>query len=108
MDGKEEMVYFFGEYEIMIEYIYSVEWSEVVEMLKVNSSGIYVIGMKWKDFGVGFLEDFQEWNGSWYEKWINIYFGKSFDYWFILFNWVNIMVDGFLVFVLCFDILIEF
>ncbi|BAD85125.1 hypothetical protein TK0936 [Thermococcus kodakarensis KOD1] len=107
-DGKEEMVYPLGEHEITIEYIHSVERSEVVETLKVNSSGIYAIGMKWKDFGAGLPEDFQEWNGSWYEKRINIYLGKSLDYWFIPLNRANITVDGLPAFAPRSDTLIEF
>nr|WP_209477679.1 DUF1850 domain-containing protein [Thermococcus stetteri] len=107
-DGKAEKVYPLGEHEITIEYIHSVERSEVVETLEVNRSGIYATGMKWKDFGAGLPEDFQEWNGSWYEKKINIYLGKSLDYWFIPLNQANITVDGSRAFAPRSDTLIKF
>ncbi len=108
-DGKAEKVYPpLGEHEITIEYIHSVERSEVIETLVVNRSGIYATGMKWKDFGAGLPEDFQDWNGSWYEKRINIYLGKSLDYWFIPVNQANITVDGSLAFAPRSDTLIKF
>jgi hypothetical protein len=107
-DGHTERIYPLGEHEITVEYLHSVERSEVVETLKVNRSGIYATGMRWKDFGAGLPEDFQEWNGSWYEKRINIYLGKSLDYWFIPLNQANITVDNSIAFAPRSDTLIKF
>ncbi len=107
-DGNVEKIYPLGEHEITIEYIHSVERSKVIETLKVNESGIYATGMKWKDFGAGLPEDFQVLNGSWYEKRINIYLGKELDYWFIPLNHANITVDGSLTFAPREDTLIKF
>lgn len=78
--------------KIKIDYIHSVERIEVVEFLIGNSSGFYAVGMEWRDFGAGLPEDIGgEKNGNYY-KHCDDYLGKSFQYWFIPINHVNITI----------------
>ncbi len=81
--GIHLMTIFWGEKNITIFYIHSVERSEIYEGLKVNRTGIYAVEMKWKDFGAGLPEDIQYMENGYYVKKINIYLGKSLDFWFI-------------------------
>ncbi|ASJ00243.1 DUF1850 domain-containing protein [Thermococcus gorgonarius] len=107
-DGKLEKIYPLGSHLLVVEYVHSVERSRVIEILEVNKSGIYAVGMKWQDFGAGLPEDFQRWNGEWYEKKISIPLGKSLDFWFIPLNQANISVDGSLALAPRSDTLVKF
>ncbi len=93
---------------ITIFYIHSVERSPVYEVLRVNSTGIYAIEMKWQDFGAGLPQDFQYIQDGFYVKKIDIYLGKSLDYWFIPENHAKIWVNGVLVFAPVNETLIKF
>ncbi|ASJ01851.1 hypothetical protein A3L09_00535 [Thermococcus profundus] len=93
-DGSSERVYPLGDLNVTIDYIHSVERSEVIEVLEVNSSGIYARQMWWKDFGAGLPEDFQTIRNGFYFKEINIPLGKSLDFWFIPLNRARIYVNG--------------
>jgi len=77
-----------------IEYNHSVEHSEVIEIIEVNSSGMFVRKMLWKDFGAGLPEDIQGMEGDYYYKIVDQPLGKSLDYWFIPFNRAKIIVDN--------------
>ncbi len=93
---------------VTIYYIHSVERSPVYEMLKVNGSGIYVVEMKWQDFGAGLPEDIQKLQNGYYVKYVDIYIGKNFSYWFIPLNHAHIWVNGVLVYAPHSDTLIHF
>ncbi|NJD99135.1 DUF1850 domain-containing protein [Thermococcus sp. LS1] len=80
--------------KIEITYVHSVERSTVVEVLVANESGFYAVEMKWKDFGAGLPEDIQGMEGDYYVKHVSDYLGRSFSYWFIPINHVNITVNG--------------
>ncbi|WP_204247197.1 DUF1850 domain-containing protein [Thermococcus celer] len=97
-DGNSSHDYILGEKNITIFYIHSVERSEIYEGLKVNRTGIYAVEMKWKDFGAGLPEDIQYMENGYYVKKINIYLGKSLDFWFIPLNRAQISVDGSIIF----------
>ena len=77
-----------------IEYNHSVEHSEVIELIEVNSSGMFVRKMLWKDFGAGLPEDIQGLENGYYYKLIDQPLGKSLDYWFIPFNRPRIKVNN--------------
>ncbi len=83
---------------ITIFYIHSVEKSPIYEVLKANASGIYAIEMRWQDFGAGLPEDFQYVKDGFYVKKIDVYLGKSLNYWFIPQNHAKIWVNGVLIF----------
>jgi len=86
-----------GTVRVTIEYNHSVEHSEVIEVLTVNSSGMYVRKMLWSDFGAGLPEDIQGMEDGMYYKDVDQYIGKSLDYWFIPFNRAKVIVNGRLV-----------
>lgn len=92
-DGAHSYVDFLGEKEIKIAYIHSVQRSEIIEELKVNKTGLYLIGMWWKDFGAGLPEDIQHSENGYYVKKVNIFLGKSLSFWFIPLNHAKISVN---------------
>ncbi|AFL94605.1 hypothetical protein CL1_0394 [Thermococcus cleftensis] len=79
---------------IEIEYVHSVERSEVVEIITANGTGFYVVEMRWKDFGAGLPEDVQNLTDGFYVKRTRDYLGRSFTYWFIPINHANVTVNG--------------
>ncbi|MCD6189086.1 MAG: DUF1850 domain-containing protein [Thermococcus sp.] len=92
-DGAHSYVGLLGEKEIKIAYIHSVQRSEIIEELKVNKTGLYGIGMWWKDFGAGLPEDIQYSENGYYVKKVNIPLGKSLSFWFIPLNHAKISVN---------------
>ncbi|HIH73046.1 MAG TPA: DUF1850 domain-containing protein [Thermococcaceae archaeon] len=92
-DGTHSYVGLLGEKDVEITYIHSVQRSEVIEELKVNKTGIYAIGMLWKDFGAGLPEDVQYSESGYYVKKVNIPLGKSLSFWFIPLNHAKIIVN---------------
>jgi hypothetical protein len=97
-DGHSSRVYRLGDVRVEIDYIHSVERSEIREVLEANSSGLYAREMWWKDFGAGLPEDIQYMEDGFYVKKINIPLGKSLDFWFIPVNHAEISVNGELAF----------
>jgi len=99
-DGHTSHTFMIGDgFNITIYYIHSVERSPIYEVLWVNSTGIYAIQMRWKDFGAGLPEDIQYVDAQgFYVKNIDIYLGKNLSFWFIPINQAHIWVDGVLVF----------
>ncbi|WP_084593912.1 DUF1850 domain-containing protein [Palaeococcus ferrophilus] len=93
-DGHSSRVYRLGDVRVEIDYIHSVERSEIREVLEANSSGLYAKEMWWKDFGAGLPEDIQYMEDGFYVKKINIPLGKSLDFWFIPLNRAEIKVNG--------------
>jgi len=94
---------------VTIFYIHSVERSPIYEVLKINATGIYAIEMRWKDFGAGLPEDFQYIDSEgFYVKKIDIYLGKTLQYWFIPENNAEIIVNNHVVFAPKKDTLIKF
>ena len=83
-----------GDRTVEIQYNHSVEHSEVIEVIEVNSSGMFVREMLWKDFGAGLPEDIQGRKGEYYYKLIDQPLGKSLDYWFIPSNRPRITIDN--------------
>lgn len=92
--GDHSQVFILGDRWLRIEYNHSVEHSEVVEIIEVNSSGMFVREMLWRDFGAGLPEDVQGLKDGYYYKDIDQPLGKSLDYWFIPFNRPKIVVDN--------------
>ena len=93
-DGNHSYVALLGEKEVWINYIHSVQRSEITEILKANKSGFYVTEMRWKDFGAGLPEDIQYTENGYYVKRVNIPLGKDFSFWFIQLNQANISVNN--------------
>lgn len=84
---------YLNELPITIKYNHSVERGEVIEILEVNKRGIYVLEMKWQNFGAGLPEDFTSIEGDYYVKRPNKYLGKSLTYWFIPVNNAEVKVS---------------
>ncbi|ASJ06682.1 hypothetical protein A3L08_04785 [Thermococcus pacificus] len=94
-DGHSSRVYpLVGDVMVEIDYIHSVERSEIREVLEANSSGLYAKEMWWKDFGAGLPEDIQYMEDGFYVKKTNIPLGRSLDFWFIPLNKAEIKVNG--------------
>jgi len=93
-DNESSYTGILGTVWLRIEYNHSVEHSEVVEIIEVNSSGMFVRKMLWKDFGAGLPEDIQGRAGDYYYKLIDQPLGRSLDYWFIPFNRAKIIVNN--------------
>ncbi len=85
---------YFNELPITIKYDHSVERGEVIEILEVNKRGVYVLEMRWQNFGAGLPEDFTSIEDNYYVKRPNKCLGKSFIYWFIPLNNVEIKVKN--------------
>jgi hypothetical protein len=92
--GTESWSFPLGNRWLKIEYNHSVEHSEVIEIIQVNSSGMFVREMLWSDFGAGLPEDIQGLRDGYYYKKIDQPLGMSLDYWFIPFNRPEIVVDN--------------
>jgi len=92
--GDNSQVFILGDRWLRIEYNHSVEHSEVIEVIEVNSSGMFVREMMWRDFGAGLPEDIQGIKNGYYYKVIDQPLGRSLDYWFIPFNRPRIIVDN--------------
>ncbi|NJE42613.1 DUF1850 domain-containing protein [Thermococcus sp. GR7] len=107
-DGVSKSVFLLGDVNVTIKYVHSVQRSEVIEVLKVNRSGIYAEEMRWRDFGAGLPEDIQSTENGYYVKKINIPLGESLDFWFIPLNSAEIWVNGKLVFSPRRETLVEF
>lgn len=93
-DSNNSYVAPVGDLWMRIEYNHSVEHSEVIEIIEVNSSGMFVREMLWSDFGAGLPEDIQGLKDGYYYKKIDQPLGRSLDYWFIPFNRAKISVDN--------------
>lgn len=85
---------YLNELPITIKYNHSVERGEVIEILEVNKGGIYVLEMKWQNFGAGLPEDFTSIEDNYYVKRPNKCLGKSFTYWFIPLNNAEVKVNN--------------
>jgi hypothetical protein len=107
-DGHSSRVYHLGDVKVEIDYIHSVERSEIKEVLEANSSGLYAKEMWWKDFGAGLPEDIQYMEDGFYVKRINIPLGKNLDFWFIPINRAEIKVNGETVFAPKIETLVKF
>lgn len=107
-DGHSSRVYRLGDVRVEIDYVHSVERSEVREVLEANSSGLYAREMWWKDFGAGLPEDIQYMQDGFYVKRIDIPLGKSLDFWFIPLNHAKIKVNGKLAFSIKEETLVKF
>lgn len=83
---------YFNKLPITIKYDHSVERGEVIEILEVNKRGVYVLEMRWQNFGAGLPEDFTSIEDNYYVKRPNKCLGKSLTYWFIPLNNVEIKV----------------
>lgn len=83
---------YLDELPITIKYDHSVERGEVIEILEVNKRGVYVLEMRWQNFGAGLPEDFTSIEDNYYVKRPNKCLGKSLTYWFIPLNNVEIKV----------------
>ena len=83
---------YLNELPITIKYNHSVERGEVIEILEVNKRGIYVLEMRWQNFGAGLPEDFTSIEDDYYVKRPNEYLGKSLTYWLTPLNNAEIKV----------------
>lgn len=75
-----------------VNYKHSVSLTNVVDVYKVDGSGISVIQERWQEFEAGQPMDGRFENG-YLVKDMNLYLGKSWEYWFIPLNEVSVEVD---------------
>ncbi len=88
-----------SEYTLEVDYTHSVSLTKVVDVYRINGTGIYAIQEKWQEFLAGQPIDFQYRSGDFYVKNMNKYLGKSWEYWFIPVNNVTLKIDGKIIFV---------
>jgi len=85
---------YLNELPITIKYNHSVERGEVIEILEVKKKGIYVLEMRWQNFGAGLPDDFTSIEDDHYVKRPNEYLGKSLTYWLTPLNNAEIKVNN--------------
>lgn len=83
-----------GDYRVAVKYIHSVQRGEVVEVLRVNSSGLYLERVLWRDFGAGLPEDVQYIGNNYYVKEVGAFLGRELEFWFIPLNNAEVFVNG--------------
>lgn len=82
-----------------VVYTHSVSLTRVIDVYRVSKDGIYALQEKWQEFLAGQPTNFDYRAGKFYVKNLNIYLGKSWEYWFIPVNNVTVKINGRLVFV---------
>lgn len=83
--------------KLMVDYTHSVSLTKVVDVYRVNNSGIFAVQEKWQQFDAGQPLEAHVENGF-FVKNMNMYLGKSWEYWFIPLNNVTVMLNGKIVF----------
>jgi len=83
---------------LIISYTHSVSLTKVVDIYRINKTGIYAIQEKWQEFMAGQPLDVQYTEGQFYVKDMNMYLGKSWEYWFIPLNNVTVKISDKIVF----------
>ncbi len=82
---------------LTVEYRHSVSLTKVIDVYRINSSGIFAVQERWQQFDAG-----QPLNGrienGFYVKDMNKYLGKSWEYWFIPLNNVTVELNGNIIF----------
>ncbi len=82
-----------GTSTLSVEYTHSVSLTKVVDVYRINESGIYAYEEKWQEFLAG-----QPLNGSpegeFFVKRLDKSLGKEWMYWFIEVNHFRLVLDG--------------
>ncbi|RLI79728.1 hypothetical protein DRP05_02990 [Archaeoglobales archaeon] len=79
--------------KLTVDYTHSVSLTEVTDVYCVNSSGIFAVQERWQEFEAGQpLEGYAE--DGFFVKDMNMYLGKSWQYWFIPLNNVTVTLNG--------------
>jgi len=84
---------------LMVAYTHSVSLTKVVDVYRIDKTGIYAIQERWQQFDAGQPLDIQGTDGQFYIKSMNMFLGKSWEYWFIPLNNVTVKIDEKVVFV---------
>lgn len=82
-----------------VVYTHSVSLTKVIDVYRVSRDGIYALQERWQEFLAGQPTNFDYRAGKFYVKSLNIYLGKSWEYWFIPVNNVTVKINGRIVFV---------
>ena len=82
----------FSDLTLKVRYRHSVSLTKVVDVYRVNNSGITAIEEKWQEFEAGQPMDGKIEDG-YLVKDMNMYLGKSWEYWFIPFNNVTLELN---------------
>ncbi|MCD6143713.1 DUF1850 domain-containing protein [Thermococcus sp.] len=82
-----------------IDYTHSVSLTKVVDTYRVSKDGIYAFQEKWQEFLAGQPTNFDYRAGEFYVKNLNIFLGKSWEYWFIPVNNATVKLDGKVIFI---------
>lgn len=82
---------------LTVDYKHSVSLTKVIDVYRVDGSGISAVQEKWQQFDAGQPLEAQVENGF-FVKNMDMYLGKSWEYWFISLNNVTIGLNGKVIF----------
>ena len=86
-------------FTLTVRYTLSVSLTKIVDVYRVDKKGIYAIQEKWQQFDAGQPLDIQRIEDGYFVKNMNVYLGKSWQYWFIPLNNATVEINGKVVFV---------
>jgi len=86
-------------FTLTVRYTHSVSLTKIVDVYRVDEKGIYAIQEKWQQFDAGQPLDIQRIEDGYFVKSMNVYLGKSWQYWFIPLNNATVEINGKVVFV---------
>ncbi|WP_456394580.1 DUF1850 domain-containing protein [Thermococcus sp.] len=98
-DGKECYYPLSSTQTLDVDYTHSVSLTKVVDVYRITDQGIYAIQEKWQEFLAGQPTDVQYRSGDFYVKDMNMYLGRSWEYWFIPLNKATLKINGRTVFI---------
>ena len=78
---------------LKVGYKHSVSLTQVIDEYRVNGTGISVVQERWQDFEAGQPMEGRIEDGF-FVKDMNMFLGKSWEYWFIPLNNVTLELDG--------------
>jgi hypothetical protein len=96
---KECYVPLNSNFTLTVRYTHSVSLTKVVDVYRIDETGIYAVQERWQQFDAGQPLDVQRIEDGYFVKNVNLYLGKSWRYWFIPLNNATVEVDGRVVFV---------
>lgn len=98
---NEKVCYYplISNFTLMVAYTHSVSLTKVIDVYRIDKTGIYAIQEKWQQFDAGQPLDIQYTEEQFYIKSMNMFLGKSWEYWFIPLNNATVKIDEKVVFV---------
>ncbi len=98
---NEKVCYYplISNFTLIVAYTHSVSLTKVIDVYRIDKTGIYAIQERWQQFDAGQPLDIQDKEGQFFVKNMNMSLGKSWEYWFIPLNNATVKIDGKVVFV---------